>query len=301
MTPVVLVHGGAGVVADELHAAVREGTAAAAQAGRRALRNGGDAVDAAVAAVRVMEHLPPFNAGNGSCMTSEAQFEVDAAVMRSWDLRSGAIAGVANLADAIHVARAVMEDTPHCLLAGLGAERFARSRGIGQFGREALWTPKAQDRYDRARAGTLGRDSRADTVGAVVVDSEGRLAVGASTGGVLLKMPGRVGDTPLIGAGFYAHPELGAATATGVGEALMTHVVSLRVLQAMRGDEDPSARAQALCEAVRKASGRSVGLIALTPEGAPIVAHACRHMSWAVAAGEAEVRGGLTRGEAPPA
>lgn len=302
---VVLVHGGAGMIPDELHEAAADGTKRAAARGREVLRDGGDCVDAAVAAVRVMELEPAFNAGRGACMTIDAQFEVDAAIMRSIDLGVGAVAGVQNLADPILVAREVLEHSRHSLLAGIGAERWARARNVGTFGRETMWTQKAADRYHKALSGLVSKDGRADTVGAVVRDDAGNFAAAGSTGGVLLKLPGRVGDTPMVGPGLYAHPELGAAAATGVGEAIIAHVMSYEVLRRLReraDGEDPELLARTFCDEVRAARKAAVGIIGLTAQGQPFVAHACRHMSWALSEGEGEdlpVTGGLRQDDRP--
>lgn len=302
--PLVLVHGGAGMTPDELHDAARRGTGEAARAGWQALADGGNCVDAAVAAVRVLELEPAFNAGRGACMTIDAQFEVDAAIMRSVDLAAGAVAGVTNLADPVLVAREVMEHSRHILLSGIGAERWARARGVGTFGREHLWTQKAADRYEKALAGLVTRDGRADTVGAVVRDAAGNFAVAGSTGGVLLKLPGRVGDTPLVGPGLYASPEFGAAAATGEGEAIMARVMSYEVLRRILGkSEPPDALARAFCDEVRAAHRAAVGLIGIDAVGRPFVAHACRHMSWALAepseaaADTVRITGGLRQDE----
>src|SRR5690606_28000882 len=221
--PTIVVHGGAGRVAPEHHAEVVTGVREAAAAGRAVLVAGGRCESAVIAAVRLLEDREAFNAGRGACMTAQGRFEVDAGIMRSRDLAIGAVAAVPDLADPILLAQAVMNGSRHCLLAGEGAVAFGRSHGVGTFGREALWTEKAQARYDEAVAGRAVVAGQADTVGAVAIDARGELCAACSTGGVLLKLPGRVGDSPLPGAGFYASPQLGAACATGVGEGIMTH------------------------------------------------------------------------------
>lgn len=301
--PIVIVHGGAGLLADELHASGLRGVAEAAERGRQALRDGGDAEEAVIAAVRCLEDEPTFNAGRGACLTDEGEFEVDASIMRSRDLAAGGVGGVRNLADPILVAREVMNHTRHHLLVGEGAERFARERGVGTFGRDALWTQKAQDRFDAAVAGRAEKEGRADTVGAIVLDTEGNYCVGGSTGGVLLKMPGRVGDTPILGAGLYAHPVLGAAAATGAGEAIWTHLMAYEVLNRIHDRVPRQAGAvpvaHTFCQQVRRQTRSAVGLIAITGRGIPVMAHASTHLSWAVARGDAEVVAGLSRDDWP--
>lgn len=296
-TPVLVVHGGSGRIALENHAACVAGTRAAAAAGQAVLLAGGTCEDAAVAAVRVMEDDPAFNAGRGACMNRDGHFEHDAAVMRSRDLRSGAIAGVPAIRDAVLLARLVMEETRHCLMIGAGAEELGRSHGVGHFGRDEVWTAKAEAMYRGVLSGHEPADSRADTVGALALDRDGHLCVATSTGGVLFKLPGRVGDTPLCGAGFYAHPVLGACATTGLGEPILTHVLAYELLR--RGEADPanfSEIAASLCaEISTRWSGAPIGLIALRPDGAVAIVHASEHMSWGLAVGDAPAESGLRR------
>lgn len=255
---IVVVHGGAGTCADELHEAAVAGTRAAAAVGLACLtdlaRDSSDppdaCVEAAIAAVRRLEDDPTFNAGRGACMTLDGEFELDAGIMRSRDLESGAIASVRDIANACELARAVMERSKHLLLVGEGARRFGLEQQVGRFAREQVWTPKAHDRWTGARAGTMPADNRSDTVGAVVRDRAGNLCALGSTGGVLLKLPGRVGDTPIVGAGFYAHPELGAAVATGVGEAIMRRVGCYELLRRVAAGTPIQAAAEALCREI---------------------------------------------------
>jgi len=305
LLPTVVVHGGAGRVAPEHHEEALAGVTAAAEAGRAVLLAGGDCEAAVIAAVRVLEANEVFNAGRGACMTAAGTFEVDASIMRSRDLASGAVAAVPDLSDAILVAQAVMADGRHRLLAGPGAVAFARSLGVGTFGREGLWTAKAQARYEEALAGRGQVVGQADTVGAVAIDARGDLCVGCSTGGVLLKRPGRVGDSPIIGSGFYASPQLGAACATGVGEAIMTHVACYAALDRIREGLSPDAAADELCARVATQrigdADATCGIILISPAGDVGVAHRSPHMSWAVARGEAPVEAGLQRPLAPAA
>lgn len=303
--PTIVVHGGAGRVAPEHHEEALAGVAAAAEAGRAVLQAGGGCEAAVIAAVRVLEQAEAFNAGRGACMTAAGTFEVDAGIMRSRDRASGAVAAVPDLCDAILVAQAVMNDGRHRLVAGQGAVDYARSLGVGTFGREGLWTAKAQARWEEATAGLGQPVGQADTVGAVAIDEHGDLCVGCSTGGVLLKRPGRVGDSPLVGAGFFAAPELGAACATGVGEAIMAHVACHAALLRLREGVAPDAAADELCARVAEerigAAQASCGIILISPAGDVGVAHRSPHMSWAVARGDAPVEAGLQRPLAPPA
>ena len=184
MNPVIVVHGGAGFIAAENLEAARAGVAHAVECGRRVLVAGGDAIEAVVAAVRAMEDNAVFNAGHGACLSANGRVEVDAGIMRGRDAAVGAIAAVPELADGITVARAVLEHSPHCLLAAHGAVAFARSLGVGRFGREAVWTAKAQARYEAAMRGVDDPSGQADTVGAIAMDGLGHLAAACSTGGV---------------------------------------------------------------------------------------------------------------------
>ena len=296
--PLVIVHGGAGTVAKQRREAAVEGTrraAAAALASLRARPWALDAcVDAALVAVRELEEDPTFNAGHGACMNAQGEFELDAGIMRSRDLESGAVAAVRDLANPSELARALMERSRHTLLVGEGARRFGLEQGLGRFSREALWTEKAQTRFEAARAGEAPADNRADTVGAVVRDGRGDLCVLGSTGGVLLKLPGRVGDTPLIGAGFYAHPRLGAALATGVGEAIMQRVACFQLLSRAAAGQPLQQALEQLCAEIHELTDAAVGMIAIGPAGEAAVGHASDHMSWAIARGS-ELRGGLGR------
>lgn len=297
---IVVVHGGAGTCAPELHDAAVAGTRAAAAAGLARLfeidpEQPDACVEAAIAAVRLLEDDPTFNAGRGSCMTSAGELEVDAGIMRSRDLGVGAVASVRDLANACELARAVMDHCKHSLLVGEGARRFGLERGVGRFSRELCWTPKAQQRFELASLGSMPADNRADTVGAVVLDRHGHLCALGSTGGVLLKLPGRVGDTPVIGAGFYAHPELGAAVATGVGEAIMRRVGCYELLRRANAGQPIQAAAEQLCAEIHAADGAAVGFIAIDPRGEVAVAHASEHMSWAIARDGAELQAGLVK------
>ena len=271
------------------------GVRAAARVAQQVLRDGGGCEDAAVGAVRVLEEDPAFNAGRGSCMTAAGTFEHDAGLMRSRDLRSGAVAAVPDVRDAILLARLVLERTEHCLVVGPGAVALGQEFGVGTFGRDAVWCEKAQARFDAVRAGALHAEGRADTVGAVVLDGHGELCAAVSTGGVLLKRPGRVGDSPLVGSGFYAHPRLGAAVTTGKGEAILTHLMAYEALQRIARGEDPQSSSEAFCRDVAAAEKATCGLILITPDGRTAVTHASQHMSWALARGQGEPTAGLAR------
>ena len=208
--PAIIVHGGAGPIKDDSLPARLEGCKAAALAGWKILQKRGSALNAVEAAVVVLEDNPLFNAGTGSALNSLGKVEMDAAIMQGQSLRAGAVAAVSGIKNPIKLARRVMEDGHHVLLAGEGASLFARQIGFPECAPEALIVDREKKRWD----------SKHGTVGCVAFDAKGDLVVGTSTGGIFNKLPGRVGDSPLIGCGTYAD-DYGAASCTGHGEAIM--------------------------------------------------------------------------------
>ena len=225
VTPVLLVHGGAGNprggVDDEsaVHAALRD----ALLAGYELLGGGGAALDAVEIAVHSLEDCAFFNAGRGSVLNTEGRVEMDAAVMDGSSRQAGACAGVTGVRHAVSLARAIMEKTPHVLLVGEGAERYAQDAGLDF--EDPSWFVTERERARHA-------DGDHGTVGAVALDSAGQLAAATSTGGVRGQLPGRVGDTPLIGAGTWADERV-AVSCTGTGEqfirAAAAHELSAQV------------------------------------------------------------------------
>jgi len=227
MQPIIVTHCGAGSDKSFQDAAEK-----AATAGFRILRNGGPALEAVEEAIVVLEDDPRTNAGIGSRRRTDGTVQMDAALMDS-DLRTGAVAAIMNVRNPIRVARLVMEDSPHVLMAGEGAILFAREHGVPYFDPStSLSWSKWQDSMEMIRSGKVPgwaskwRDFKSrDTVGAVARDREGRFAAGSSTAGTSLMLPGRVGDSPIVGAGLYAGPA-GAVTATGIGEEIIRVVLS---------------------------------------------------------------------------
>jgi beta-aspartyl-peptidase (threonine type) len=221
MSSAILVHGGAGDVAQERHVRLREGVRAAAAAGDAILTAGGSALDAVVAAVRVLEDDPDFNAGTGSVLTRDGTVETDACVMDGRTRRTGAVAAVPELGNAIALAHAVMTSNEHVLLVGPAAWEFAATVGIAPAPAGSLVTERARKRLaDRG------------TVGAVARDRDGFFAAATSTGGTNGKRAGRVGDSPIVGAGTWSD-ESCALSATGDGEAIirvaLTRTISMRL------------------------------------------------------------------------
>lgn len=236
--PVLLIHGGAGVIrknTDEAEQAIRAALADALRAGFAKLQADGSALDAASAAVVELEDVPYFNAGRGAVFTHDGRNELDAAIMDGATLRAGAIAGVHRVRNPILLARAVMECSPHVMLAGAGAESFAEEQGIAlvepeYFRTEHRWR-QLQDALAKEGAGKDATDYFG-TVGAVARDADGHLAAATSTGGMTNKRWSRIGDSPVIGAGTYADAHC-AVSGTGWGEFYVrtcaAHAICMRV------------------------------------------------------------------------
>ena len=227
----IVVHGGAWDIPRELHADHEAGCRAAAEAGWAILVAGGSALDAVEAAVRVLEDHPVFDAGRGSHLNRDGVVELDAGIMDGRTLMAGAVASVTHIANPISLARRVLHDSEHVFLVGAGAERFAAEAGIALCDPADLVVERERLLWEtkRTTASPLRADFEAaasDTVGAVAIDAAGNLAVGNSTGGTSFKHPGRVGDTPIIGCGFYADNTMGAAACTGWGEQIMKTVLA---------------------------------------------------------------------------
>lgn len=221
--PAIVVHGGAGMRPGQDLPPVREGIARATAAGFAVLLRGGSALEAVETAVLVLEDDPEFNAGRGSCLTADGTVEMDASIMRGDTLDAGAVAGVAGVRNPVRLARRVMEESDHLLLVGPGAERFARE--ISEPMVEPDWhvVPAQRTRWEELKLQSGPRPDRTKlgTVGACAVDLHGHVAAATSTGGTAFKRPGRVGDSPLIGAGTWAEDETAAISATGHGESII--------------------------------------------------------------------------------
>ena len=275
---------------------------AAVAAGAEVLRGGGGALDAVIATVRALEDHPLFNAGVGSLLTIEGTVEMDASVMvalpppprprrgaasaaagahatalgshRRAELRAGAVAGITRVRNPILLARAVMELTPHVLMAGAGAERLARRAGIAFCRPEYLVTARARERWRATlerRAEAAGTAAPGDgpgrfgTVGAVALDAQGGLAAATSTGGVSGKLPGRVGDSAIIGAGTFADAP-GAASATGQGEAIMKATLCREAVAALRRGEPRTVAERAIAELAALTGGQA-GVVVIDRRG----------------------------------
>jgi len=286
MQPSIIVHGGAGDIPRELHEAYRQGTRRAAEAGWAALDAGGSAVDAVEAAIIVMEDDEAFDAGRGSFLNADGQVELDAGFMNGDTLRVGAVAGVQFIQNPIRLARAVMEKCEHVLLVAQGAQRFAQKVGIPLCDLTDLAIPREFERwqrllYDRTYSTRQAFTPPADTVGCVALDRAGHLAAGTSTGGTPNKMPGRVGDVPMVGCGFYADDEYGGASCTGWGESIAKVILARLALHHLYELDDPQAAARAAIQVLNDKVNGLGGIILLSPDGQPGWHYNTSHMAYA--------------------
>lgn len=271
----LVVHGGAGVIertsiSPDREASIRAGLQRALDAGSVLLGTGGSAVDAVEAAVRELEDDSNFNAGQGAVFTHDARIELDAAIMDGRDRSAGAVAGVTTTRNPVSLARAVMEKSPHVFLAGSGADDFAVEQGLEQV--PPQWFETEERRLQLERVKTSGSKAfdvelKYGTVGAVALDTNGHVAAATSTGGLTGKRWGRIGDTPVIGAGTYADDRSAAISGTGTGEmfvrAVAGHQMAERVR--LRGESLQEALDSTLADI--ESLGGSGGLIAVDRNG----------------------------------
>ena len=277
----ILIHGGAGAMRSmsaEAEAAYRKGLKVAVDAGFTVLDNGGSAREAVVAAVRSMESSTAFNAGRGSALSMGGHIEADAAVMEGTHLETGAVAAVPHLTNAVQIADAVLDRSPHCLLAGDAVHGWASAHDVPTEtapvpkARTAQWQHMRQKREKTAQAEALvsmgGTHDLGDTVGAVAYDAAGRLATAVSTGGLWLKSDGRVGDSPMVGVGLWADDQSGAACATGTGEFIIRSMLVGRIAHAMEAGHDATASARIGLDWLKNRFGDGkAGVIAMDTKG----------------------------------
>jgi beta-aspartyl-peptidase (threonine type) len=259
----LVIHGGAGTIRrEDLTPAQEQAYTAtldsALKKGSVIHERGGSSVDAVQSAIQLLEDSPLFNAGRGAVLTSEGIAELDAAIMDGHNLRAGAVAAVKHIKNPIALARMVMERTPHVMLSGEGAEKFARSQGVAMMPESYFITQRRREALRTAKHGT---------VGAVALDSQGRLAAGTSTGGLTNKLPGRIGDSPIIGAGTYANGRC-AVSGTGIGEFFMRNVIAYDICARMeyRGESLARAADEIIMKELVAQKGEG-GVIALDRDG----------------------------------
>jgi beta-aspartyl-peptidase (threonine type) len=273
MKPSLIVHGGAWDIPDEAVHACKAGCERALAAGWSILNRGGSALDAVQAATIVLEDDPVFDAGFGSHLTLDGHVECDAIVMDGSTLRAGSVASLRRIRNPIRLARQVLEQCPHMMLVGDGAERFATDHGLDLCAPEELIAEPERDAWLKCRnskhAAANHRGHEQGTVGAIALDSDGRLFAATSTGGTCCKLPGRVGDSPLIGCGCYADAEAGGVSCTGYGEAIMKVVLAKTAADFLRNpvgtDPDPSPRIQpklSMPDVAALAAREAVGILA---------------------------------------
>ena len=274
----LIVHAGAWNIPDSSVEASREGLRAALILGWHALRDGASALDVVEATVRALEDDPHFDAGRGSRLNSEGKVELDAAVMVGTHLEAGAVAAIQKVRHPISVARRVMERSPHVMLVGEGAHKFAASVGAELCRTRELLVGREYERYMRVLAGEQqlvdqefdpgwpDGDGPEGTVGAVALDRDGHIAAGTSTGGTQHKHPGRVGDTPIIGAGTYADDRVGGASATGWGEGILRVALTKTAVDLMGTGLDPRLAGEKALDSLQRVRGRA-GLILIDREG----------------------------------
>ncbi|CAH1219630.1 isoaspartyl dipeptidase proenzyme [Vibrio harveyi] len=277
----IAIHGGAGTIlreqmSDELQQSILADLEAAVKAGHQILATGGEAIDAVVAAVKVLEDSPNFNAGKGSVLTHNEMVEMDASVMDGRHQAAGAVAGVRHIRNPIELARDVMRNSNHVLLVGEGAEKFAFEQGHEYTEQDYFFTDRRYEQLLSMREKGLFAlsesrypdDRKHGTVGAVALDQQGNLASATSTGGVTNKKYGRVGDSALIGCGTVAENGVVAVSTTGVGEFFIRKRVAEDVAARMRYlQEDVHTACEHIIQGDLKAMGGEGGLIAIDAKG----------------------------------
>lgn len=278
-TPVAIaLHGGAGTIergamSEELEANYRAFLHDAITRGYEELREGRSGLDVVVGIIQMMEDSPLFNAGRGAVYTWEGTHELDASIMHGENLDAGAVAGVSTVKSPIALARAVMEDSPHVMLAGAGAEAFALERGFDPVPAEYFATERRREALEAYKANEQAglkpeADHKFGTVGVAVLDQTGNLVAGTSTGGMTGKRWGRVGDSPVIGAGTYADNRSCAVSATGHGEYFIRHTVARDICARMQfgGVTLEEAASTVVMEELVAAAGEG-GVVAVDPAG----------------------------------
>jgi beta-aspartyl-peptidase (threonine type) len=288
---VIVVHGGAGTRAPDEACDEVTGCRAAALAGAAVLQAGGSALDAVERAVVVLEDDPRYNAGFGAALNADGDVELDAAIMDGKGLGAGAVASLRGFANPIRVARAVLDDGRHVLFAADGAAAFAAAHGFAAIDPRELVTQRACERLARFVAD--GRERQGNTVGAVARDAKGTVAAATSTGGIVGKRRGRIGDSPILGAGTYADDAVGAVSATGHGEGILRVALASRVLATMQTGVAPAAAARDTLAFMRTRVGSSGGLIVVDAHGNVAVARSTNSMPWTAI----DARGELGAGE----
>jgi L-asparaginase / beta-aspartyl-peptidase len=297
--PVLVIHGGAWAMPDDMVDAHIRGVNNALAAGWRILERGGPALDAIEEAVVVMEDDDTFDAGRGSFLNRDGRVQLDAFIMDGATLRGGGVGCVEHLRNPIRAARKILSESPHVYFVGEGAEKFAAEHGISLCKNEDLVIPREVERLRKYQSELAQRDVKQDgndlfapddaddlaishdTVGAVALDRNGNIAAATSTGGTLNKAPGRLGDSSLIGCGCYADNESAAASTTGWGEPIMKLVLAKWTADRIAAGNLPEWSAQEAMNYLKQRVNGHGGIIVLNREGHVGIAHNTPRMAWA--------------------
>ena len=290
INPVLLIHGGAWAIPDELVEAHLNGVTNAINAGWRVLENSGCAVEAVEEAVVVMEDDEAFDAGRGSFLNREGKVQLDALIMDGATLRAGGVGCVEHIANPIRAARKVLSESPHVYFVAEGAERFAQEHGIPLCRNEDLIIPREIERLrayqsdlDAHKQNLFASDTIShDTVGAVALDGNGKIAAATSTGGTLNKASGRLGDSSLIGCGCYADNASAAASTTGWGEPIMKLVLAKWAADRVASGNLPQWVAEEAMNYLKERANGHGGIILLDSRGRFGIAHNTPRMAWAL-------------------
>ena len=287
--PILVVHGGAWAIPDDMVEAHLNGVRNAASAGWRALELGGSALDAVEEAIVVMEDDETFDAGRGSFLNRDGKVQLDAFIMDGETLRGGGVGCVEHLRNPVRAARQILSNSPHVYFVAEGAERFAAEHGIELCKNEDLIIPREVERLRayQAQQSTHGNDLFApeishDTVGAIALDRNGNIAASTSTGGTLNKDPGRLGDSSLIGCGCYADNASAAASTTGWGEPIMKLVLAKWAADRVSAGNLPEWVAKEAMNYLKQRLNGHGGIIVLDAKGRYGIAHNTPRMAWAV-------------------
>ena len=285
--PVLLVHGGAWAIPDDMVEAHLNGVQNATSAGWRVLEKGGSALDAVEEAVVVMEDDETFDAGRGSFLNREGKVQLDSLIMDGATLRAGGVGCVEHIANPVRAARKVLSESPHVYFVAEGAERFAQEHGIPLCKNEDLIIPREIERLRILQATAAGATHELfaptishDTVGAVALDREGNIAAATSTGGTLNKAPGRLGDSSLIGCGCYADNQSAAVSTTGWGEPIMKLVLAKWAADRVASGNLPQWVADEAMNYLKDRVGGHGGIILLDAQGRLGIAHNTPRMAW---------------------
>jgi L-asparaginase / beta-aspartyl-peptidase len=286
--PVLVIHGGAWAMPDDMVDAHIRGVNHALAEGWRVLEQGGPALDAVEESVVVMEDDETFDAGRGSFLNRDGKVQLDALIMDGATLRAGGVGCVERLRNPVRAARKILSDSPHVYFVGRGAEQFAAEHGIPLCDNKDLVIPREVERLRKYQAETAqhGSDLFAptishDTVGAIALDRDGNIAAATSTGGTLNKAPGRLGDSSLIGCGCYANNESAAVSTTGWGEPIMKLVLAKWTADRISSGNLPEWSAQEAMNYLKQRLNGHGGIIVLNPEGHIGIAHNTPRMAWA--------------------